>query len=135
MLPIAKLESLVLRAEELDRLLCEPGVANDNARYRKLTRERADLEVLVETFARYRKLTKQLADDREALADPELRALVEEEIPGLEAQTATLERELTFMLLPADPNDEKNVIVEIRAAEGGVEATLFAGFLFIIYLS
>ncbi len=134
MLPIAKLESLVLRAEELDRLLCEPGVANDNARYRKLTRERADLEVLVETFARYRKLTKQLADDREALADPELRALVEEEIPGLEAQTATLERELTFMLLPADPNDEKNVIVEIRAAEGGDEATLFAGDLFRMYL-
>ena len=134
MLPIAKLESLVFRAEELDRLLCEPDVASDSQRYRKLTKERSDLEVLVTTFERYKKLKQQLDDDRAALSDPELRELVVDEIPVLEAETATLERELTFMLLPTDPNDEKNVIVEIRAAEGGDEATLFAGDLFRMYL-
>lgn len=134
MLPIAKLESLVFRAEELDRLLCEPDVASDSQRYRKLTKERSDLEQLVTTFERYKKLKQQLDDDRAALSDPELRELVIDEIPGLEAETGTLERELTFMLLPADPNDEKNVIVEIRAAEGGDEATLFAADLFRMYL-
>ena len=133
MLPLDKLEALVRRADELDRLLCEPGVASDPTRYRKLTKERADLETLVDSYARYRKLKKQLDEDRAALEDPELREMVAEEIPGLERDVDGLERELTFMLLPPDPNDEKNVILEIRAAEGGDEATLFAADLFRMY--
>ncbi len=133
MLPVDKLEALVHRAHELDRLLCEPGVAGDTARYRKLTRERAQLETLVTSFDRYRKLQRQLDDDRAALADPELRELVAEEIPQLEREAAELERALTFMLLPPDPSDDRDVILEIRAAEGGDEATLFAADLFRMY--
>jgi peptide chain release factor 1 len=133
MLPMDKLESLTHRAAELDRLLCEPGVASDNARYRKLTRERAQLETLVTSFDRYKRVARQLEEDRAALADPELRELVAEEIPGLEREVAELERSLTFMLLPPDPRDERNVILEIRAAEGGDEATLFAADLFRMY--
>jgi peptide chain release factor 1 len=133
MLPIDKLEALVHRADELDRLLCEPGVASDNARYRKLTRERAQLEALVTSFARYKLVKKNLDEDRAALADPELRELVAEEIPGLEREEAELARALTFMLLPPDPNDDRDVVLEIRAAEGGDEATLFAADLFRMY--
>ncbi|MFO0605584.1 MAG: peptide chain release factor 1 [Polyangiales bacterium] len=133
MLPMDKLESLTHRAAELDRLLCEPNVAGDQARYRKLTRERAQLESLVTSFDRYKRVSKQLAEDRAALSDPELRELVAEEIPGLEREAAELERALTFMLLPPDPRDERNVILEIRAAEGGDEATLFAADLFRMY--
>ncbi len=133
MLPMDKLEALVHRADELDRLLCEPGVAGDTARYRKLTRERAQLESLVTSFARYKTAKRQLDEDRAALSDPELRELVAEEIPALERETSELERALTFMLLPPDPNDDRDVILEIRAAEGGDEATLFAADLFRMY--
>jgi peptide chain release factor 1 len=133
MLPIDKLEALVARANELDRILCEPGATDDMNRYRKLTKERADLEALVTEYARYRDLTKRLADDKVALEDPELRELVEEEIPQLEAEIETLERTMTLLLLPPDPNDQKNTILEIRGGEGGDEAGLFAGDLFRMY--
>jgi peptide chain release factor 1 len=133
-LPVDKLESFIRRAEELDRLLCDPAAASDQTRYRKLNRERAQLEGLVVSFAEWKKLSKQLAEDREALADPELRELVAEEIPTLEAKLAELERALVFMLLPPDPNDERDVILEVRAAAGGDEATLFAAELFRMYL-
>ena len=102
MLPIDKLESFVRRAEELDRLLCDPEVTNDSGRYRRLSKERAGLESLVTVYGEFKKLTKQLEEDRAALDDPELHDLVAEEIPGLEAQLATLSRELTFMLLPTE---------------------------------
>jgi peptide chain release factor 1 len=133
MLPVDKLEALVHRADEIDRLLCEPGIASDNTRYRKLTRERAQLESLVTSFARYKAIQKQLVDDREALADPELREMAAEEIPALERESSELERALTFMLLPPDLTDDRDVIIEIRAAEGGDEATLFAADLFRMY--
>jgi peptide chain release factor 1 len=128
-----KLESLTHRAAELDRLLCEPGVASDPTRYRKLTRERAQLEALVTSFERYKRVMKQLEEDRAALSDPELRELVIDEIPQLEREVMELERALTFMLLPPDPRDDRDVILEIRAAEGGDEATLFAADLFRMY--
>jgi peptide chain release factor 1 len=133
MLPMDKLEALAHRVDELDRLLCEPGVASDNARYRKLTRERAQLDSLTTSFERYKRVVKELAEDRAALNDPELRELVAEEIPRLEREETELERSLTLMLLPPDPNDGRNVILEIRAAEGGDEATIFAADLFRMY--
>jgi peptide chain release factor 1 len=133
MLPIDKLESLVARANELDRILCEPGATDDMNRYRKLTKERAGLETLVAEYARYRELAKRLAEDRAALEDPELRELVQEEIPQLEGEIQALEQSLTLLLLPPDPNDEKNTILEIRAGEGGDEAGLFAADLFRMY--
>ncbi len=133
MLPIDKLEALVSRADELDRILCEPGATNDMNRYRKLTRERAGLDALVKEYARHRDLSKRLADDRVALDDPELRDLVQEEIPQLEAEIDTLEKALTLLLLPPDLADEKNTILEIRSGEGGDEAGLFAADLFRMY--
>ncbi|MEZ4392869.1 MAG: peptide chain release factor 1 [Polyangiales bacterium] len=134
MLPVDKLESFVRRAEELDRLLCDPAAASDQARYRKLNRERAQLEALVTSFDAWKKLSARVAEDRAALADPELRELVADELPALETQLADLERELVFMLLPPDPHDDRNVVLEIRAAAGGDEATLFAADLFRMYL-
>lgn len=134
MLPVDKLESFVRRAEELDRLLCDPEAAADQARYRRLTRERAQLESLVTSFDAWKRLSARVEEDRAALGDPELRELVAEDLPGLEAELAALERDLVFMLLPPDPNDERNVVLEIRAAAGGDEATLFAADLFRMYL-
>jgi peptide chain release factor 1 len=134
MLPVDKLESFVRRAEELDRLLCDPGAASDQTRYRKLTRERAQLEGLVVSFEAWKRLSQRVTEDRAAMADPELRELVADELPALESQLADLERGLVFQLLPPDPNDERNVLLEIRAAAGGDEATLFAGDLLRMYL-
>ncbi|HEY8075265.1 MAG TPA: peptide chain release factor 1, partial [Labilithrix sp.] len=88
---------------------------------------------VVQAFGRYREVEKKLKDDEEALADPELRQLAEMEIPELSAERATLEKQIQFLLLPKDPNDEKNVILEIRGGEGGEEATLFAADLFRMY--
>ena len=122
MLPIDKIESLVARARELDRTLCEPGVTDDMGRYLKLSRERADLEPLVESFARHQDLMRRLEEDRAAMSDPELRELVQEEIPQLEGEIADVEGRLTLLLLPPDPNDARNTILEIRAGEGGDEA-------------
>ena len=133
MLPTDKLESLVSRANELDRILCEPGATNDMNRYRKLTKERAGLESLVTAYGRYQVVTKQLADDRAALDDPDLREMAEAEIPELETEIGALEKSMTLMLLTPDPNDEKNTIVEVRSGEGGDEAGLFAADLFRMY--
>ena len=133
MLPTDKLESLVSRAHELDRILSEPDATKDLARYRKLTKERAGLEVLVTEYDRYRELARRLDEDRRALEDPELRELAQEEIPQLEADLAALEQQLTVLLLPPDPNDYKNAILEIRGGEGGEEAALFAADLFRMY--
>ena len=121
------------RANELDRVLCEPGATSDMARYRKLTKERAGLEALVTDYGRYRDLQKQLADDKIALDDAELREIAEKEIPQLEAEIDALEKRMTVNLLPPDPNDQKNTILEIRGGEGGEEAALFAGDLFRMY--
>lgn len=132
-LPIARLESLVRRADELDRLLCDPAIAAEPKRYRDLTRERSRLDALVVGYSEYRELSRRLAEDRAALDDPELRELVIEELPGLEARVGELERELVLLLLPDDPNDDRDVILEIRGAEGGDEATLFAADLFRMY--
>jgi peptide chain release factor 1 len=132
-LPIDKLESLVARANELDRLLCEPGATDEMGRYRKLMKERSDLESLVTEFSRYKSLRKQLEDDRAALSDPDLKEMAELEIPELERDIAALERSMTLLLLPPEPADERNTILEIRGGEGGDEATLFAQDLFRMY--
>jgi peptide chain release factor 1 len=133
MLPIAKLESLRLRHRELEELLCRADVISDTKRYTQLRREHGELGPLVETFDRYSKTKKQLDDDRAALTDPELREMAEEEIPGLERELAAMEKELETLLLPSDPNDARNTILEIRAGTGGEEASLFAQDLFRMY--
>ena len=133
MLPLQKLESLSARYAEIEELLCQPHVLSDNKKYTELNRERSDLTELVRVFARYREVAKQLEDDRAALSDPELRELAELEIPELEVETERLSQELNVLLLPTDPNDARNTVLEIRGGTGGEEAALFAGDLFRMY--
>jgi peptide chain release factor 1 len=133
MLPRQKLEGLARRHAELEQLLCEPAVLSDVKRMNAFNRERGQLAPIVESFARYRALERSIAEDREALSDPELGPLAREELPGLEANLGELEDKLKLLLLPQDPNDEKNTLLEIRAGTGGEEAALFAADLFRMY--
>ena len=124
------------RYEELDRLMADPNVVADYARVLELAQERSGLEELVAAFRRYQELQGQLSDSRELLAesdDPEIAELAELEIAELADQVAGLEDQLRRMLLPKDRNDEKNVIVEIRAGAGGDEAGIFAADLLRMY--
>lgn len=133
MLPIQKLESLSARYVELEELLCQPHILGDTKKYTELSRERADLTELVKAFVRYQEVQKQLADARAALEDAELRELAEAEIPELEAEQERLNGEINILLLPTDPNDARNTVLEIRAGTGGEEAALFAADLFRMY--
>ncbi len=131
-----KLEALEERFKELSALLAEPGVTSDMDRYRTLTRSYSDLTPVIEEFTAYRKKVADLEGAKEMLAeakDPEMRAMASEEIRDLEAALMTLEAELRIALLPTDPKDEKNVVLEIRAGTGGDEASLFAAELFRMY--
>ncbi len=133
MLPIDKLEQLSRRYRELDELLCRPDVLADRQRISKLNKERSDLEPVIEKFASLQEISKKIRDDEEARADPDLRELAELELPELQAQRATLEESIQLLLLPQDPNERKNTILEIRSGEGGEEAALFAADLFRMY--
>src|ERR1041385_3957954 len=131
-----KLTGIEARYEELDRLLADQATLNDYSKVTELAQERAAIEPIVEAFQRYRRATQEL-DDAKALTesetDEELRAMAQEEAQSLSSQITTLEEQLKTMLLPKDPRDDKNVIVEIRAGTGGDEAGLFAGDLLRMY--
>jgi peptide chain release factor 1 len=133
MLPRQKLEGLTRRNAELEQLLCEPAVLADPKRMNALNRERVEIAPVVDAFARYRSLERSIAEDREALSDPDLGELAREELPGLERKHAELEAELRLLLLPRDPHDERNTLLEIRGGTGGEEAALFAADLFRMY--
>ncbi|MCB9593909.1 MAG: peptide chain release factor 1 [Sandaracinaceae bacterium] len=133
MLPIGKLDSLRARYREVEEMLCQPDVLGDSKRMTALNRERSELFEVVSVYGEYEQVGAQLADDREALADPELRELVEAEIPELEAKSRELETKLEELLRPTDPNDARNTVLEIRAGTGGEEAALFAADLFRMY--
>jgi peptide chain release factor 1 len=133
MLPDDKLHALRARYHDLIDLLCQPDVASDGARFTALSRERGEMEPLVDTYERYLKVKGQIHDDKEALKDPELRDMVLEELPGLEANLLKLEDQISLMLLPKDPNDARNTLLEIRSGTGGEEAALFAADLFRMY--
>ena len=133
MLPLEKLEQLTKRYAELEELMCRQDVLGDRNQLSKVTKERSDLEPLIAAFHRYRDVEKKLKEAQEALADPDLRELAEMEIPELSAEKEKLEKEIQVLLLPPDPNDKKNVILEIRGGEGGEEASLFAADLFRMY--
>ncbi len=134
MLPVKKLQRLSARYREIEDMLCRPEIVSDGKRLTKLTRERADLASVVTLFADYQAVEKNLEEDREALSDPDLRELVQEEIPELEAKLVALEAEINVALLPKDPNDERNTMLEIRSGTGGEEAALFANDLFKMYM-
>lgn len=130
MLPIAKLEAVERRFQELEHLLCSQAVLSDPSALQKLNRERSDLEPVVEAFNKLRDVERRIAEDREALTDPELSELAREELPGLEEERGRLASGLEILLLPKDPNDARNTVIEIRSGEGGEEAALFAADLF-----
>jgi peptide chain release factor 1 len=131
-----KLAALEARYEELNRLMADPEVATNPDLLRQYGQESAELEELVQTYRRFQNVTDQLGDTRTMLddgLDDEMLALVQDEIATLEQEEAALTDQLQLLLLPKDPNDEKNVIVEIRAGTGGDEAGLFAADLYRMY--
>ncbi len=128
-----KLETLATRYEELNRFVASEGATNNMDEYRSASRERSELEPIVELFQRYQRTEADIATANEMLEDRELRELAESEIRAGKEQLATLEEDLQKALLPRDPNDEKNIYLEIRAGTGGSESALFAGDLFRMY--
>jgi peptide chain release factor 1 len=131
----SKLEQLEERFEEVGALLAQPDAATDQARFTNLSREYARLEPVVGTLRTYREQEEALhgAEAMCADADPDIREMAEQEIPSLRERMAALEKQLQVLLLPTDPNDERNIFLEIRAGTGGDEAALFAGDLFRMY--
>ena len=130
-----KLTSIEHRYTELASLLAEPAVQGDPSEYRKHARALADIESTVERFREYKTVVAELEQAQELVrsADAEMRTLAEEELTSLDARRDALLQELKLLLVPKDPNDEKNVLLEIRAGTGGDEAALFAAELFRMY--
>jgi peptide chain release factor 1 len=129
----AKLASLDARLREIDTRLSDPEVVNDLDNFRKLSQERAEIQPLVEVFADYRKAEGDVAAAEEMAKDPSMREFAEDELRAGRERLVALEADLQKMLLPRDPNDERNLFLEIRAGTGGDESALFAGDLFRMY--
>lgn len=130
-----KIEELERRYEELESLLADPAVLGNQGELRKLSKEHFELTALISAYREYKKLLAEMEDNRELLAesDPEIREMAEAEMEELTARRETLEEDIKMLLLPKDPNDDRNVVLEIRAGTGGDEAALFAGDLFRMY--
>ena len=131
----AKLESLERKYEELVRQLSDPDVLSDQERYRKLAKTHSDLGDVVAGFRLYKQVVRDLEDNQEMTqdSDPDIRELAQAETKSLKETQADLEAKLKLLLLPKDPMDEKNILLEIRAGTGGEEAALFVGDLFRMY--
>ena len=132
-----KLEDILIRYEEIMNQLSEPDVANDTNRFRKLMKEQSDLALIVEAYKEYKQAKQNIEDSLAMLdeeSDEELRELAKEELNESKAKVEELENQLKILLLPKDPNDDKNVIVEIRAGAGGDEAALFAAEIYRMYV-
>lgn len=133
---IEKLEQIEKYFLDVEKKISDPDIISDQKRWRELTREHARLTETVAAFNRYREVVRQLSENKEMLKtadDQEFVSMIKEEISSLEDEQETLMDNLRIMLLPKDPNDDKNVIMEIRAGTGGDEAALFAGNLFRMY--
>src|SRR5271168_3446967 len=131
-----RLDQIEARYEELTQALSSPEIGGDSARYQKTAKAHSEISSIVEKYREYKELTRGIAESKTVLADekdPEMRAYAQEELDKLEARVGAVEAELKVLLLPKDPNDEKDVILEIRAGTGGDEATLFAAELFRMY--
>ncbi|MFC7440079.1 peptide chain release factor 1 [Laceyella putida] len=131
-----RLEAIHQRYEELSRLLCDPEVINDSKKLREYSKEQSGLEEKNQAYLEYKSVVEQLRDAKAMLEeklDDEMRDLVKMEIDELSERKEELEEKIKILLLPKDPNDEKNVIVEIRGAAGGDEAALFASNLYRMY--
>ena len=132
-----RLEDLLIRYEELMSELSEPDVANNPERFRKLMKEQSDLTPIVEAYKEYKQCKQNIEDSLAMLdeeTDEEMKELAKEELNDSKARVEELEQKLKILLLPKDPNDDKNVIVEIRAGAGGDEAALFAAEIYRMYV-
>src|ERR1700689_1858354 len=131
-----RLDQIEARYEELTSALASPEIVNDSARYQKTAKAHSEIAPVVEKYREYKDLTRGIAESKAMLVeekDPEMHAYPQEELATLEPRVNTIEEELKVLLLPKDPNDEKNIILESRAGTGGDEDTLFAAEIFRMY--
>ncbi len=128
-----KLEAVEKRYEELTKLISDPEMIANQEEWRKLMKEHASIEDIVLKFREYKKVKKEMEEAEELLKDPEMKELAEQEYYANKEKLPKIEEELKFLLIPKDPDDDKNIICEIRAGAGGEEAALFAGTLFRMY--
>lgn len=129
-----KLRPFLDRYDELDTLLSDPSVINDISRMTKLSKEQRNLEPIKDAAERYLNILNSIEENKTLLEDPELGELAKDELKALETELPKLEEEIKFLLLPKDPNDEKNIFLELRAGTGGDEAALFVGDLATAYI-
>jgi peptide chain release factor 1 len=131
-----RLQSVEDRYERLNELLSDPTIINDSKKLREFSKEQSDIQETVQTYREYKEVREQLQDAKAMLEeklDNDMREMVKEEVNELEKQIEELEEKMKFLMIPKDPNDDKNVIFEIRGAAGGEEAALFAGTLYRMY--
>ncbi|MEC1520608.1 peptide chain release factor 1 [Neobacillus niacini] len=131
-----RLQSVEDRYERLNELLSDPTIINDSKKLREYSKEQSDIQETVQTYREYKEVREQLKDAKAMLEeklDNDMREMVKEEVNELEKQIEELEARMKFLMIPKDPNDDKNVIFEIRGAAGGEEAALFAGTLYRMY--
>ena len=128
-----KLEAVEKRYEELNELIAKPEIIANQAEWQKLMKEHASIEDVVVKYREYKKANDDMNEAKEMLDDPEMKELAEEEFKTAKERIPQIEQELKILLIPKDPNDDNNVICEIRAGAGGEEAALFAGVLFRMY--
>ncbi len=128
-----KIKTIEDRYENLEKQLASPDIFQDREKLQKISKEHSDLKEIIDKGRAYRLALQEIKDLKEIAKDPEMKEMAETEIPALESKILLLEQEIEFLLLPKDPNDEKNTFIEIRAGTGGEEAALFAGELFRMY--
>src|SRR6185295_4187145 len=131
-----RLDQLEAKYEELTQALASPDITNDSARYQKTAKAHSEISETVEKYREYKDLKRGIAESRALIAeetDGDMRAYAQEELDKLESRVTGVEDELRLMLLPKDPNDEKDVVLEIRAGTGGDESTLFVAEMFRMY--
>ena len=119
-----KLEAVEKRYEELTKMIADPEVISNNTEWQKLMKEHASIEEIVEKFREYKKVKQSMEEAEELMQDPDMKELAEEEYYNSKEQMPKLEEELKFLLIPKDPDDDKNIMCEIRAGAGGEEAAL-----------
>lgn len=131
-----RLAQMEARYESLSRDMSDPSLVNDQKKYQAIAKEHRDMEPVIEKYRQYRGIADGIADAKAMLAepDPEIKAMAQEELASLEPQLEPIEDALKVMLLPKDPNDDKNIVIELRAGTGGDEAALFVAEMFRLYL-
>ena len=130
---IERLELALKKYEDIQQELTKEEVLTDIKKTRELSKEMSDLEELVTCYKKYKRTEEEITDTKEMLNDPELGEMAKDDLTNLEQEKENLEKELEVLLIPKDPNDSKNVVIEIRGAAGGDEANIFAGDLFRMY--